>query len=159
MTQAQRRHVTGEERGFFPGDDKPADGYWGDRVAFLSRANAGLPQGAELLRAPTEAEWEYACRAGTTGPFSFAGPTAHNVLTHNDGVVASAYQEVDGKRRLLVVDGRLKPTWETPPSPDCRMTTAPAGSLPPNAWGLHERPRRRAASSSRRPPRRRPGRR
>ena len=43
---------------------------------------------------------------------------------------------MDGK--LRVVDGRLEVEWETPPSPGCRMTTAAAGSLPPNPWGLHE---------------------
>ena len=36
------------------------------------------------------------------------------------------------------MNGRLEVEWETPPSPECRMATAPAGSLPPNAWGLHE---------------------
>jgi formylglycine-generating enzyme required for sulfatase activity len=36
------------------------------------------------------------------------------------------------------VDGRLEVEGETPPSPGCRMSTAPAGSLPPNAWGLYE---------------------
>ena len=39
---------------------------------------------------------------------------------------------------LKVVDGKLEVEWETPPSPGCRMSTAAAGSLPPNAWGLHE---------------------
>lgn len=37
-----------------------------------------------------------------------------------------------------VVHGRLEVVWQTPPSPGCRMSTAVAGSLPPNAWGLHE---------------------
>lgn len=134
VTQAQWRRVMGVSQGFFPGDDKPADGSWNDLRAFLSRANASTHAGAELLRAPTEAEWEYACRAGTTGPFSFEGPVGHEVLNHNDGVVKSPY--VDGG--LQVVNGRLEVEWETPPSPGCRMSTAAAGSLPPNAWGLHE---------------------
>jgi formylglycine-generating enzyme required for sulfatase activity len=134
VTQAQWRRVTGSSQGFFPGDDKPADGSWDVFQAFLSKANADIPAGVNPLRAPTEAEWEYACRAGTTGPFSFEGPVGHDVLNYNDGVVKSPY--VDGK--LKVVDGKLVVEWETPPSPGCRMSTAVAGSLPPNAWGLHE---------------------
>ncbi len=43
---------------------------------------------------------------------------------------------MDGK--LKVVEGKLEVEWETRPSPECRMTTAAAGSMPPNAWGLHE---------------------
>ncbi len=134
VTQAQWRRMMGSSQGFFRGDSKPADGSWHDLRAFLSRANADIPEGVEPLRAPTEAEWEYACRAGTTGPFSFEGPISHARVNFNDGDVESAY--VDGK--LKVVNGRLEVEWKTPPSPECRMTTAPAGSLPPNAWGLHE---------------------
>jgi formylglycine-generating enzyme required for sulfatase activity len=134
VTQAQWRGVMGPGREFFEGDDKPADGSWSELQAFLSKANADASAGVNPLRAPTEAEWEYACRAGTTGPFSFEGPVGHDVLNFNDGVVGSPY--IDGK--LKVVDGRLKVIWATPPSPGCRMTTAAAGSMPPNAWGLHE---------------------
>ena len=134
ITQAQWRGVTGSSQGFFPGDDKPADGSWDDLRSFLAVANAANPTGAEPLRAPTEAEWEYACRAGSSGPFSFEGTPRHEVLNFNDGVVRSPY--TDGK--LQVVDGRLIVEWETPPSPGCRMGSARAGSLPPNAWGLHE---------------------
>jgi formylglycine-generating enzyme required for sulfatase activity len=134
VTQAQWQRVMGSSQGFFRGESKPADGSWDDLQAFLSKVNADIPAGVEPLRAPTEAEWEYACRAGTTGPFSFEGPVGHDFLNFNDGDVKSPY--VDGK--LKVVDGRLEVEWETPPSPECRMTTAVAGSLPPNAWGLHE---------------------
>lgn len=134
VTQAQWRRVTGVTQGFFEADAKPVDGSWSDLQAFLAKANEGVPPGMERLRAPTEAEWEYACRAGTTGPFSFQGPASHTVLNFNDGVVRSPY--VDGQ--LKVVDGALVVEWEQPPSPGCRMSTAVAGSLPPNAWGLHE---------------------
>lgn len=134
VTQAQWQRVMKSNQGFFSGASKPVDASWDDLQSFLAKANAGIQAGVQPLRAPTEAEWEYACRAGTTGPFSFEGPPRHDVLNCNDGVVKSPY--VDGK--LKVLDGKLEVQWETPPSPGCRMSTAAAGSLPANAWGLHE---------------------
>lgn len=138
VTQSQWRQVMGSSQGYFKGDDKPADGSWDDLQEFLTKANAGIATGTQPLRAPTEAEWEYACRAGTTGPYNFEGPISQTLVNFNDGVVKSPYQEIEGERRLVVVDGKLEPTWEKRPSPECRMATAPAGSLPSNAWGLHE---------------------
>jgi formylglycine-generating enzyme required for sulfatase activity/tRNA A-37 threonylcarbamoyl transferase component Bud32 len=68
-----------------------------------------------VYRLPTEAEWEYACRAGTTGPFSF-------------GDSLSAFQaNFDGGR----------PYGNAPPGPR-RWHTLPVGSFPPNGFGLYD---------------------
>ncbi|MFT5052386.1 MAG: sulfatase activating formylglycine-generating enzyme [Chlamydiales bacterium] len=128
VTQAQWQRSMGPRPSFFEGEGKPFDPSMRDVEAFLANANEGDPAGRESLRIPTEAEWEYACRAGTTGPFSFDGPIRHALVNFNDGDVESA----------RVVDGKLEVDWVTRPSPGCRMSTALAGSLPPNAWGLHE---------------------
>ena len=132
VTQATWARVVGEDSSFFPGAQLPMDPSWRGTEEFLARANEGAPGSTPPLRLPTEAEWEYAARAGTTGPFPFTsdieGPMRHAVMNFNDGEV----------ERAVVVDGRLEVDWRTPPSPECRMQPAPAGSLPPNAWGLHE---------------------
>jgi uncharacterized protein (TIGR02996 family) len=67
----------------------------------------------KTIRLPTEAEWEYACRAGTRTPFHF-GPIA-------DGTLAN-------------LDGRV-PYEQTMPGPYLGRLT-PVGNYAPNPWGL-----------------------
>lgn len=132
VSQQRWQQLMGPSPSFFPGPELPIDPSWREANEFLARANAQLSAGTPPLRLPTEAEWEYASRAGTSGPFSFdsefEGAARHAVMNFNDGIVENA----------VVVDGRLEVEWSTPPSPECRMATVPVGSLPPNPWGLHE---------------------
>ena len=66
VTQAQWQAVMGNNPSHFEGDDLPVEQVsWNDAQTFIERLNE---QGARFTyRLPTEAEWEYACRAGTTG--------------------------------------------------------------------------------------------
>jgi formylglycine-generating enzyme required for sulfatase activity len=80
--------------------------------AFLSRLNAGTS--SMRFRLPTEAEWEYACRAGTSTPYS-AGAQ-----------ITTAQANIDGRYSVDVEDGAA---YEK---------TLPVGTFAPNPWGLYD---------------------
>jgi formylglycine-generating enzyme required for sulfatase activity len=68
VTQAQYRAVTGMNPSSFRGDDLPVDSVsWSDAVEFCNKLSRTT---GRAYRLPTEAEWEYAARAKTTGPFA-----------------------------------------------------------------------------------------
>lgn len=65
VTQALWKIVMGNNPSGFQGADRPVENVsWDDAQIFISKLNAML--GVTCFRLPTEAEWEYACRAGTT---------------------------------------------------------------------------------------------
>ncbi len=78
VTQAQWRYVAGmpqvnqeleAEPSYFKGDKRPVERVsWYDAVEFCERLSR---ETGRVYRLPTEAEWEYACRAGTTTTYHF----------------------------------------------------------------------------------------
>lgn len=97
----------------FKGSERPVEQVsWYDAVEFCDRLSRYSDR---RYRLPSEAEWEYACRAGTTTPFHF-GETISSDLANYDSSHTYA-SESPGKHR---------------------QQTTPAGSFPPNAFGLYD---------------------
>lgn len=119
-----KERVMGLDTGRFPVDSVS----WDDAVEFCRKLSE-LPeekQAGRVYRLPTEAQWEYACRAGTTTPFHF-GERAQ-----------STQANFDGNYPYLTYDEVQKGTDPTPfKGPNLKRTTA-VGSYAPNAWGLYD---------------------
>jgi len=84
VTQSQWKAVMGNNPSHFKGYNLPVEQVsWNDAAAFCEKLNElkrdTLPAGYRYTL-PTEAQWEYACRAGTTTRFSYGNDTGYSQL-------------------------------------------------------------------------------
>jgi formylglycine-generating enzyme required for sulfatase activity len=83
VTQALWEAVMGENPSDFKGENRPVENVsWDDAQEFIGKMNDMKPE--LKLQLPTEAQWEYACRAGSTSPFCW-GEQINSELVNFDG--------------------------------------------------------------------------
>jgi formylglycine-generating enzyme required for sulfatase activity len=123
VTQGQWAVLVGNNPSDFKqvGKDAPVENVsWDDAMAFCKRLTerervlGRLPEGYEYTL-PTESEWEYACRAGTTTPF------------HTGANLTTSQGNYNGKYPYA---GNAKGEY--------RAATTKVGSFAPNDWGLSD---------------------
>lgn len=113
LTQAQYQAIMGNNPANFKGNNRPVENVsWDDAVAFCQKLSQRT---GKKYRLPSEAEWEYACRAGTTTPFYF-GESITPELVNYDGNYPYA----------------------SAPKGQYRQQTTDVGTFPPNAFGLYD---------------------
>jgi formylglycine-generating enzyme required for sulfatase activity len=112
VTQGQWESLMGSNPSEFKGDSKlPVDSVsWLNVMDFCQKLSQKT---GRTYRLPSEAEWEYACRAGTTTPFAFGG------------TITSAVANYDA-------------SFEKAAKVDYREKTTVVGSFPANLFGLYD---------------------
>ena len=142
VTQAEYQAITGTNPSEFRGKNRPVETVsWFDAVRFcnlkskreglkpaytIDGENVTWDRTASGYRLPTEAEWEYAARAGGKGPFSIVpspSPKQANYYGHYPYNIEQNYFSTEN---LSVKPGSY------------RAHTVDVGSFKPNAWGLYD---------------------
>jgi formylglycine-generating enzyme len=125
VTQGQWEKIMGSNPSihYRKGGNYPADSVsWNDTRDFIKKLE-DLGANEKKFRLPTEAEWEYACRAGTTTIYYWGEKEAEACLYEN-------VMDEDGKR----FHGEEKSF----PCKDNYAEVAPVGQFKPNKFGLHD---------------------
>jgi|GEM_PF-1009164 len=133
VTQGQWTAIMGENPSLVKnGEEQPVDMVsWGMAKKF---AKALGQRGGEAFRLPTEAEWEYACRAGTTTAYFYGDAISHDQASYDKPFSLPAQPLVPrhtSRKRRHVVHRHAPRVWPN-------MHTSVVGTFPPNAYGLFD---------------------
>ena len=120
----------------FQSPDRPVDSVsWNDVQDFLERLNGRIPGLA--LGLPTEAQREYACRAGTKTAL-YSGVIAIEGVYNAPALDAIAWYGGNSGVGFEVADGYDSSDWPEKQHPHTRAGTHPVGCKQPNFWGLYD---------------------
>jgi formylglycine-generating enzyme required for sulfatase activity len=133
---AMKPEFTWLKPGFEQADDHPVVLVnWNDATEFCKWLSK---KEGKTFRLPTEAEWEYACRAGTTTRYS-CGDADESLKGHANLADASLKPKIDPNR---VATFNLAPKGNTSGGfagfDDGYVFTSPVGKFKPNPWGLYD---------------------
>ena len=113
VTQQQYKAITGVNPSVFKGDQLPVENVsWSNAISFCEELAIQTGRNYTL---PSETQWEYACRAGTTTAFHFGEGISSDLVNYNGNY-----------------------TYALVHKQNFRQKTVPVGSLMPNAYGLYD---------------------
>lgn len=113
ITQAQYQAIMGSNSSNFKGEKRPVESVsWDDAVEFCKKLSQKT---GKIYRLPSEAEWEYACRAGTKTPFYFGETITTDLVNYNGDY-----------------------PYGSAPKGEYRQQTTDVGKFSPNSFGLYD---------------------
>ncbi|MEX2380891.1 MAG: formylglycine-generating enzyme family protein [Opitutales bacterium] len=127
VTQQEYSEIMNANPSYFTGDlQRPVESVtWEEAMTCCElltqreRARRNIPEN-HSYRLPTEAEWEYAARAGSDAPYSYGGDPKHENLNRYAWYYENSGRAEEGAKEIS------------------RRTTQPVGQKQPNSWGLHD---------------------
>jgi formylglycine-generating enzyme required for sulfatase activity len=114
VTQAQWKAVMGDNPSMMKNPDYPATNIsWDNALAFIQQLNQ--PEGTDAYRLPGEAEWEWACRAGSPSGFPAGAVLSTDQANYDGNHPYNGYEKGVFRRGIVKT-----------------------GAFQPNPWGLYD---------------------